>query len=119
MALATTTRTIGEVIVVDCAGRIVLGEESTALRLLVKDLLTKAGQIVLDLGDVTYIDSSGLGTLVGLYTSARKAGGNIRLARLNSRVIELLQITRLVTVFETYDTAEKAAAAFTKTAGAA
>ncbi len=119
MALATSTRRIGEVIIVDCAGRIVLGEESTSLRLLVKDLLNKARQIVLDLGDVTYIDSSGLGTLVSLYTSARNAGGSITLARLNSRVIELLQATRLLTVFEAYDTAEKAAAAFTKAAGAA
>lgn len=119
MALMTTTRRIGNVTVVDCAGRIVLGDESKALRALVKDLLSEAGQIVLDLGDVTYIDSSGLGTLVGLHTSAQQAGGNIRLARLNSRIIELLQTTRLLTVFETHDTAEKAAAAFTKAAGAA
>ncbi len=119
MALTSSTRRIGEVMVVDCAGRIVLGEESTALRLLVKDLLNKSRQIVLDLGDVTYIDSSGLGTLVGLHTSARNAGGEIKLARLHSRLQEMLQVTRLVTVFDTFDTAEKAAAALQKAAGAA
>jgi len=74
--------------------------------------MTTSRQIVLDLGHVTYIDSSGLGVLVALYTSARNAGGNIKLANLNSRSRELLQVTRLYTVFETYDSAEEAARSF-------
>jgi len=113
MGLATTTRKINEVTIVDCSGKITLGEESATLRLHVKDLMNTSRQIVLDLGHVTYIDSSGLGALVALYTSARNAGGNIKLANLNSRSRELLQVTRLYTVFETYDSAEEAARSFT------
>ena len=112
MSLVITSRTIDGVTVVHCAGRLTLGEESAALRQQVKDLISTSRQIVLDLGQVTYIDSSGLGTLVALYTSARSAGGNIKLASLNSRSRELLQVTRLYTVFETYDSAEEAARSF-------
>jgi len=119
MSLTTNTRRIGDVIVLYCAGRITLGEESTSLRIQVKDLLTKSRQIVLDLGDANYIDSGGLGILVGLYTSARNADGNIKLANLHGHVTELLQVTKLLTVFEVYDTAEAAAASFQKAAGAA
>ncbi len=113
MALAITTRKINEVTVVHCAGKITLGEESAALREQVKDLISTSRQIVLDLGQISYIDSSGLGMLVALYTSARNAGGNIKMANLNSRSRELLQVTRLYTVFETYDSAEDAARSFT------
>ncbi len=117
MALLPTTRRMNGVIVVYCGGRLVLGEESTSLRLLVKDLLNKSPQIVLDLGDVTHMDSGGLGTLVALYTSARTAGGDIKLANLNARLSDLLQITRLATVFEIFDRAEDAAAAFNREIG--
>ncbi len=112
MTLATTSRRIGEVTVVHCSGKITLGEESAALRLHVKELMNTSRQIVLDLGQISYIDSSGLGTLVALYTSARTAGGDIKLANLNSPNREILQVTRLYTVFEIYDTAEDAARAF-------
>jgi len=80
--------------------------------------LNKSRQIVLDLGEVTHIDSGGLGTLVGLYASARKAGGDIKLANLGSHAQELLQITKLVTVFEVFDKAEDAIASFNKAAAA-
>jgi anti-sigma B factor antagonist len=79
---------------------------------LVKDLLEKSRQIVLDLGDVTHIDSGGLGTLVSLYASARKVGGDIKLAHIGNHTRELLQITRLVTLFEVFDTVEDAMASF-------
>ncbi len=118
MALYTITSRIDGVIVVYCNGAIVFGEESTSLRIFVKDLLNKSRQIVLDLGDVTRIDSGGLGTLVGLYTSARNAGGAIKLANLGSRVNELLQITRLVTIFEVFDKTEDAVASFNRAAAA-
>ena len=118
MALTTSTRKLGGVIVVDCNGRIVLGEESATLRTVVKDLLTQSRQIALELGEVAYIDSAGLGTLVGLYTSARAAGGDIKLANLSLRLRDLLQITRLYSVFEVFDTAEAAAAAFARAASA-
>ncbi len=118
MALYTTISRIDGVIVVHCSGAIVLGEESTSLRLHVKDLLNKSRQIVLDLRDVTHIDSSGLGTLVALYTSARNVGGDIKLANLGSRLNELLQVTKLVTLFEVFDKAEDAAGSFKKAAAA-
>ena len=118
MPLTTSARRLGGVVVVDCRGRIVLGEESSTLRILVKDLLTKSRQIVLELGEVAYIDSAGLGALVGLYTSARNAGGDIKLANLGPRLRDLLQITRLYTVFEVFATAEDAAAAFARSASA-
>src|ERR1700676_999787 len=94
--------------VVHPSGAILFGEESTSLRILVKDLWTKSRQIVLDLGDVTYIDSGGLGTLVALYASARKIGGDIRLARVGRRATEVLQITRLITLFEVFDKTDSA-----------
>ena len=118
MGLKTTTSRIHGVIVVYCGGAIVFGEESTSLRILVKDLLNKSRQIVLDLGDVTRIDSGGLGTLVALYTSARNVGGDIKLANLGSRVNELLQVTKLVTVFDVFDKAEDAVASFNRAVAA-
>ena len=72
---------------------------------------------MLDLGDVTHIDSGGLGTLVGLYTAARNVGGDIKLANLGSRVNELLQITKLVTVFDVLDEVEDAVASCRGIAG--
>jgi anti-sigma B factor antagonist len=118
MALKTNTNSIDGVIVVYLSGAIFFGEESASLRILVKDLLTKSRQIVLDLGDVTYIDSGGLGTLVGLYASARKIGGDIKLARVGRRANEVLQITKLVTLFEVFDKAEHAVAFFNSAAAA-
>jgi anti-sigma B factor antagonist len=112
MALNTTTTRQDGVIVVFLSGAIYFGEESASLRALVKDLLIKSSQIVLDLGDVTYIDSGGLGTLVGLYASARKIGGDIKLARVGGRANEVLQITKLLTLFEVFDKAENAVASF-------
>jgi len=110
----TSTRSLGDVVIIDCYGRIVMGEETASLRNQVKDLLSESRQIVLNLADVSYIDSSGLGTLVGLYTSARSVGGEIKLASLTSRVKDVLQITKLGSLFEFYDTAEEAASTFNR-----
>ena len=115
MLLKTSTRSQGGV-VIDCYGRIVMGEETAFLRNQVKDLLNQSRQIVLNLADVNYIDSSGLGTLVGLYTSARSVGGEIKLASLTGRVKDVLQITKLGSIFEFYDTAEEAASTFNQQA---
>jgi anti-sigma B factor antagonist len=117
MALNTTTRSIDGVIVVYCRGAIIFGEESNSLRTLVKDLLKKSRQIVIDLGGVTRLDSGGLGTLVASYVSARNVGGAIKLANVGSRANEVLQITRLLTLFEAFDKAEDAVASFTKSTG--
>src|SRR3989442_2096700 len=86
MALLTTIRRMNGVAVAYCGGRLVLGEESKSLRLLVKDLLNKSPQIVLDLGDVTHMDSGGLGALVALYTSAR---ADRKSTRLNSSHVRI------------------------------
>src|ERR1700726_1835889 len=118
MALNATTRKIDGVNVVYLSGAIFFGEESASLRKLVKELLNKSGQIVLDLGEVTYIDSGGLGTLVALYASARKIGGDIRLARVGRRANEVLQITRLITLFEVFDKTDSAVASFKRVAAA-
>jgi anti-sigma B factor antagonist len=82
------------------------------LRDTVKKLLAHSPKVVLNLHDVTHVDSGGLGTLVSLYTSARNAGGAIKLARLTQRVGDLLQITKLLTIFDVYDDEVKAAKSF-------
>lgn len=119
MTLKMSSRLLDGIVVLDCSGRIVFGEETNALRETVKSLLNETKQIVLNLGDVNYIDSGGLGTLVGLYTSARGQGGSIKLANLTHRVGDLLQVTKLVTVFDVYDGEDKAVRAFRRGASAA
>ncbi len=114
MNLKMSTRLVDGVTIVDCSGRIVFGDEAAALREFVKDLLSDHKQIVLNLGGVNYIDSGGLGTLVSLYTSARNAGGNIKLANLTQRVGDLLQVTKLLTVFDVYEGEDKAVRSFRK-----
>lgn len=108
MQLKLTTRTVDGILVVNCDGRIVFGEESAELRDAVKKLLAQTNKLVLNLGGVTYIDSGGLGTLVALYTTAHNAGGTIKLSNLTQRVGDLLQVTKLLTIFEVYDTEEEA-----------
>jgi len=117
MLLKTSTRSLGGVVIVDCYGKIVMGEETAYLRHQVKDLLGESRQIVLNLAEVNYMDSSGLGTLVGLFSSARSAGGEIKLSALTGRVKDVLQITKLGTIFEFYNTAEEAASTFNRQAG--
>lgn len=110
MQLRTSTRYVGQVTIVDCGGKIVFGEETTFLRDQVKQALVDSKQVVINLSDVSYIDSSGVGTLVGLYASAKAAGAALKLAALSGRVKDVLVITKLGTIFEIYDTVEAAAA---------
>jgi anti-sigma B factor antagonist len=101
MKMTASTRQVGGVTVVDISGRIELGEESAALRDLVSELLNNGHkQILLNLGAVHYIDSSGLGTLVSSFTSARKQGGELKLLNLTDKVTDLMQMTKLYTVFD-------------------
>jgi anti-sigma B factor antagonist len=116
--LRINTRTIDGVLIVDCHGRLVFGEESANLRDTVKKLINENKNIVLNLSGVSYIDSGGLGTLVALYTSAQTNGGKIKLASLTPRVGDLLQVTKLVTIFEVYDNEEQAVQSFRKGAAA-
>jgi anti-sigma B factor antagonist len=115
VALKITDRVVEGVAVEVLEGRIVLGEESTELREKVKSLLA-AGQkkIVLNMDNVTYIDSSGLGTLVASHTSARTVGASMKLSNLGSKFQEILQVTKLVTVFEVFPSEAAAVASFSK-----
>jgi anti-sigma B factor antagonist len=112
MNLKMDTKAVDGVSVIHCSGRIVFGDEASFLRSKLKEVLATSKKIILDLSDVSYIDSGGLGTLVGSYSTARSAGADIKLAGLGQRVRDVLQITKLVTVFEVYDSEQKALAAF-------
>ncbi len=104
MALRMTDREVSGVDVIDIEGRIVLGEESNSFREKVKSLLAAGKKkIVLNLAQVTYIDSAGLGTLVATFHSARSQGATLKLTNLGSKFKEVLQVTKLMTVFDTYD----------------
>jgi anti-sigma B factor antagonist len=118
MQLKLSTRVIDGVTIVDCNGRIVFGEESGLLRDTVKKLLAQTSHVVLNLAGISYIDSGGLGTLVALYTTAQNGGGAVKLANLTQRVGDLLQVTKLVTVFEVYDSEQDAVDSFKKGAAA-
>jgi anti-sigma B factor antagonist len=118
MQLKLTTRTVQDILVLNCDGRIVFGEESAELRDSVKALIAQNKKIVLNLGGVSYIDSGGLGTLVALYTTAHNSGGSIKLCNLTQRVGDLLQVTKLLTIFEVYETEEEAIQSFRKGAAA-
>jgi anti-sigma B factor antagonist len=114
--LKLDTRTVDDIVVVDCSGKIIFGEETSQLRDTIKSLLPQHNRIVLNLSGVNYIDSGGLGTLVSLYTSARNADASVKLANLTQRVGDLLQVTKLLTVFDVYDSEAKALDSFRKAA---
>jgi anti-sigma B factor antagonist len=99
--MQTTTRQIGDIVVLDISGRITLGEGNVILREIVRGLVDKGNKkIVLNLGEVQYIDSSGIGELVRTHTTVRNQGGQLRLVNLNKRVNDLLQMTKLSAVFD-------------------
>lgn len=113
MPLHLVEKVIDGVTVLDVRGRITLGQETEALRTTVSGTLAAGRKrIVLNLGNVDYIDSAGLGILVASAASARNAGGELKLVSLTRRVRDLMQITRLSTLFEVYDTVEKARLSF-------
>jgi anti-sigma B factor antagonist len=115
VALKLTNREVDGVSVVALDGRIVLGEESNSLRERVKSLIAGGKKkIVLNMDNVTFIDSAGLGTLVAAHHSARSQGAGLRLCHLGSKFQEVLQITKLLTVFEVYNTEAEAVASFSK-----
>jgi anti-sigma B factor antagonist len=113
MALTMVEKQVSGVTVLQLSGRITLGEESSQLRTKIKDVLGQGNtRLVLDLAEVAYIDSAGLGTLVAGFTSAQNQGANMKLANLTKRFDELLHITKLVTVFDVYKTVEDALKSF-------
>jgi len=113
VSMKASTRQVNGVTIVDLSGRITLGEGSVVLRDTVKDLLGKGQKkILLNLGDVSYIDSSGIGELVSAFTSVRNQGGELKLLHLTKKVHDLLQITKLYTVFDVKDDEAGAITAF-------
>lgn len=115
MTMKSSSRKVDGVTIVDLSGRITLGEGSVVLRDTVKDLSSQGDKkILLNLGDVTYIDSSGIGELVSAYTSVRNAGGELKLLNLTKKVHDLLQITKLYTVFDISDDEASAIASFSR-----
>jgi len=104
VSVKLNNRQVGDVTVVDVAGRITLGEGSSAMRDALRDLVTKGNKkILLNLGEVSYIDSSGIGELVSGFTTVTTSGGQLKLLNLTKRVRDLLQITKLYTVFDVHE----------------
>ena len=104
MALSISTRQLDGVTILDLSGRITLGEGSVQLRDAIRDLIGKGEKsILLSLGDVSYIDSSGLGELVSAFTTAKNQNADVKLLNLTKKVKDVLQVTKLYTVFDIYD----------------
>jgi len=113
VSMKVGSRQVDGVTIVDCSGRITLGEGSVVLRDTVRDLLAKGNKkIVLNLQDVNYIDSSGIGELVSAFTTVKGRGGDMKLLNLTKKVHDLLQITKLFTVFEVFTEESKAIQSF-------
>ncbi len=115
MSMKASTRQVDGVTILDLSGRITLGEGSVQLRDAVRDLISKGSKrILLNLAEVNYIDSSGIGELVSAFTSVRNQGGELKLLKLTKKVHDLLQITKLYTVFDIKDDEAAAVASFNK-----
>jgi len=113
MSMKVSTRQVDGVTILDLSGRITLGEGSVTIRDAVRDLLAKGqSKILLNLADISYIDSSGIGELVSGFTTVTNQGGRLKLVGLTKRVKDLLQITKLYTVFEVYDDEAEAVRSF-------
>ncbi len=107
------TRDVGDVVVVEINGKITIGEGDVALRNTIKELLEQGKKkIVIDMKHVSYMDSSGVGELASAYTTTKKQGGELKLANLNTKVHDLLQLTTLISIFEVYDSTAEACASF-------
>jgi anti-anti-sigma factor len=112
MSLSLQTRSIGDIAVVTCAGRIVEGPDATAMDSHVKDLLPVQPHVLMDFRDVSFIDSAGIGILVRLLTRARAARGDLKLCAVSSHIRDILRSTKLNTILNAYDTEVDAIAAF-------
>jgi anti-sigma B factor antagonist len=116
MSVKLTTHQTGEVIVVVVSGKLTMGEGASTLRTKIRELVASGSRrIVLNMADVTYMDSSGIGELVAAYTTVTTAGGELKLLNLAKRVHELLNITKLYTIFETFEDEASAVISFAVT----
>ncbi len=118
MSLTITPRMVGDVTVLDVSGRITLGEATGHLRETVLAEAGKNSRMILNLANVSYIDSAGLGEMLGSYTSVRNRGGDLKLLNAQKRIKDLLQITKLYTIFESFEDESAAVTSFSKTAKA-
>ena len=115
MSMKVQTRQVDGVTILDLSGQIKLGEGSVTIRDAVRDLLAKGQKkVLLNMGEISYIDSSGVGELVSAFTTVRNAGGEMKLLNLTKRVHDVLQITKLYTVFDIWDDETRAITAFAK-----
>jgi len=106
-------RSVGDIHILDCSGKITLGEGTMAVRNAVREVLKNGGKkIILNLGDVNYIDSSGIGELVSSFTTVTNGGGQLKLLNLTKKIQELLSITKLLTVFQVFNDEKSAIASF-------
>ncbi|HEV2688284.1 MAG TPA: STAS domain-containing protein [Bryobacteraceae bacterium] len=113
MSVKLTTRQVGDVTVIDATGRITLGEGASHFRDTIRDLATKGDKkLLVNLSDVSYIDSSGIGEMVSGFTTVTNHGGQLKLLGLSKRVKDLLQITKLYTVFEVFEDEASAVRSF-------
>jgi anti-sigma B factor antagonist len=113
MSMKFTSREVDGITILDLSGKIVLGEGSVTIRDAVRDVLAKgSNKILLNLADINYIDSSGIGELVSALTAVKNAGGSLKLLQLTKKVKDLLQITKLYTVFDIYDDEATAIASY-------
>jgi anti-sigma B factor antagonist len=113
MSLKMSTREVNGIIIIDLSGQLTLGESSAAIRDEVRDQTNQGfRKILMNLANVTYIDSAGLGELTAAYTSVKNRGGELKLLNLTKRVHDLMQITKLYTVFDVHDDEKKAIASF-------
>ena len=111
--LTINERQAGDVTILDLSGKITIGEGSVQLREAVQGLLAGGKtKILLNLGDVSYVDSSGIGELVSSYTTTGNKGGQLKLLNLTKKIQDLLMITKLLTVFQTFDSEQEAVASF-------
>jgi anti-sigma B factor antagonist len=107
------SRIVGDIYFLDCSGKITLGEGTMAVRTMIGDILKGGGKkIVLNLADVNYIDGSGVGELVNTYTTVTTHGGQLKLLSLTKKIREVLAITKLLTVFQVYDSEPATVASF-------
>jgi len=117
VSMKTIVRLVDSVTIMDVSGRITLGEGCTQLRELIREQLSKGNKnVLLNLGDVSYIDSSGIGELVSSYTAVSNQGGSLKLLNLTKKVQDLLQITKLYTIFDVHDDEAKAISSFSASA---
>ena len=113
MSVKLTTRQVGDVTVIDAAGRITLGEGASVFRDTIRDLVAKGNKkLLVNLAEVSYIDSSGIGEMVSGFTTVTNGGGQLKLVNLSKRVKDLLQITKLYTVFEAFEDETEAVRSF-------